>query len=116
MKALVYHGPDKRSLDNKPKPVITAPTDAIVRITNPLLLKTVALGKIQPGKLITHHFTLEDAIKAYDTFGDAMKERALKVIITNELMMEKMLPAIGYAQLEKQSLKEQLVVNDSLGG
>lgn len=32
MKALVYHGPGKRSLDDCPIPVITAPTDAIVRI------------------------------------------------------------------------------------
>jgi len=33
MKALVYHGPGKRSWEDKPKPQIQAPTDAIVRIT-----------------------------------------------------------------------------------
>ena len=33
MKALVYHGPGKRALEDKPKPVINAPTDAIVKIT-----------------------------------------------------------------------------------
>ena len=33
MKALVFHGPDKISLENKPKPTIQQPTDAIVRIT-----------------------------------------------------------------------------------
>jgi len=33
--------------------------------------------------LITHRFPLEELMKAYDTFGDAMQERALKVLITN---------------------------------
>ena len=32
MKALVYHGPGKRALEDKSKPVINAPTDAIVKI------------------------------------------------------------------------------------
>jgi alcohol dehydrogenase len=32
--------------------------------------------------LITHHFTLADILKAYETFGNAAKTRALKVIIT----------------------------------
>ena len=33
MKALVYHGPGKRALEDKPKPVIKTATDAIVKIT-----------------------------------------------------------------------------------
>ena len=33
MKALVYHGPGKRSLDEVPKPKIQAPTDVIVKVT-----------------------------------------------------------------------------------
>jgi len=32
MKALVYHGPGKKSWEEKPKPVILEPTDAIVKI------------------------------------------------------------------------------------
>ena len=39
--------------------------------------------KIQPKKLITHRFALNDVIKAYETFGNASKEKALKVIINN---------------------------------
>ena len=31
MKALVYHGPGKKSIEDCPKPEITAPTDAIVK-------------------------------------------------------------------------------------
>ena len=38
---------------------------------------------MQPGKLVTHRFALGDIMKAYDTFGNAAKERALKVILTN---------------------------------
>jgi alcohol dehydrogenase len=52
--------------------------------TTPLLLKTVLSGKVDPNKLITHHFKLDDIIKAYDTFGNAAKEKALKIILTNE--------------------------------
>lgn len=36
-----------------------------------------------PAKLITHRFPLDDIMKAYDTFGNAAQERALKVILTN---------------------------------
>jgi hypothetical protein len=33
MKALVYRGPGKKALEDHPKPDVTAPTDAIVKIT-----------------------------------------------------------------------------------
>lgn len=49
----------------------------------PMLLKLVRSGKLQPAKLVTHRFPLRDIMKAYDTFGNAAKERALKVILTN---------------------------------
>lgn len=52
-------------------------------VTTPLLLRTVMAGKLKPKQLITHHFKLDEIIKAYDTFGNAGKERALKVILTN---------------------------------
>ena len=48
----------------------------------PMLLKLVGSGKLQPAKLVTHRFALGDVMKAYDTFGNAAKERALKVILT----------------------------------
>jgi alcohol dehydrogenase len=63
---------------------ITLTTRLVDTVTTPMLLKTVASGKVQPRQLITHHFTLADVMKAYDTFGNAMKERALKIIMTNE--------------------------------
>lgn len=52
--------------------------------TTPMLLKTVSSGKIDPTKLITHHFKLDEIVSAYATFGNASKEKALKVILTNE--------------------------------
>jgi alcohol dehydrogenase len=39
---------------------------------------------VQPEQLVNHHFSLKDLMQAYETFGNAMKERALKVIITND--------------------------------
>ena len=52
--------------------------------STPMLLKTVISGKVQPKSLITHHFKLSEVMKAYDTFGNAGQEHALKVIISNE--------------------------------
>ena len=46
-----------------------------------MLLKVVRSGRLQPKKLVTHRFALADVMKAYDTFGNAAKERALKVIL-----------------------------------
>ncbi|MEO8760117.1 MAG: zinc-dependent alcohol dehydrogenase family protein [Bacteroidia bacterium] len=51
--------------------------------TTPMLLKTVESGKLQPKKLITHHFKLDEILKAYEVFGNPKKEKALKIILTN---------------------------------
>ena len=48
----------------------------------PMLMKLVDAGTLQPAKLVTHRFALEDIMKAYDVFGSAAQERALKVILT----------------------------------
>jgi len=49
--------------------------------TTPMLLKTVSSGKIAPEQLITHHFKMDDILQAYEVFGNASKEKAIKVII-----------------------------------
>jgi alcohol dehydrogenase len=61
---------------------ITITTRLVDTVTTPLLLKTVQSKKIQPKKLITHHFRLDQVMEAYETFGNAAKEKALKVILT----------------------------------
>ena len=40
MKALVYHGPGQRRWEEKPRPSITKPTDAVVRITHTTICGT----------------------------------------------------------------------------
>ncbi len=60
---------------------VTITTRLVDAITTRLLLKSVLSGRLAPRKLITHEFELDEMMKAYDTFGDAAKERALKVII-----------------------------------
>lgn len=49
--------------------------------TTPMLLKTVASGKIQPEELVTHHFHFNDVLEAYNTFEHSATEKALKVVI-----------------------------------
>lgn len=80
----VHGKPVQLNLDRLWAHNITLTTRLVDTVTTPLLLRTVVAGKIQPNRLITHHFTLNDVMQAYDTFGNAMKERALKVIITND--------------------------------
>jgi alcohol dehydrogenase len=60
---------------------ITLTTRLVDTVTTPMLLKMVQSGRLQPAKLVTHRFGLADAMKAYDTFGNAAHERALKVIL-----------------------------------
>ena len=51
MKALVYLGPNQKSLEERPKP------------------------------LITHRFKLDQILDAYETFAHAAQTHALKVLI-----------------------------------
>jgi len=60
---------------------ITLTTRLVDTVTTPMLLKVVQSGRLQPKKLVTHHFGLAEVMKAYDTFGDAAQQRALKVIL-----------------------------------
>jgi len=62
---------------------IVLTTRLVDTVTTPMLLKVVRSGKLQPSKLVTHRFPLNDIMKAYDTFGNAAKEGALKVGLTN---------------------------------
>lgn len=60
---------------------ITITTRLVDTVSTPMLFKTVQSKKIQPRKLITHRFKLEEIVKAYDTFGRAAEEKTLKVIL-----------------------------------
>ena len=43
--------------------------------------KNIASGKIKVEELVTHNFTFDNILEAYETFQNASKEKALKVII-----------------------------------
>lgn len=60
---------------------ITITTRLVDTVTTPMLLKTVRSKKIDPKALITHRFTLDTILDAYDTFGKAADTKALKVVI-----------------------------------
>jgi alcohol dehydrogenase len=60
MKALVYHGPGEKSLDERPMPELSAPTDAIVKVTRTTICGTdlhILKGDVptcEPGRILGH--------------------------------------------------------------
>jgi alcohol dehydrogenase len=60
---------------------IAITTRLVDTVTTPMLLKTVQSRKIDPTRLITHRFKLDQILDAYETFATAAKTKALKVII-----------------------------------
>ena len=62
---------------------ITLTTGLVNTNTTPMLLKTVAAKKLRPAELITHRFTFDQFLEAYEVFANAAKEKAMKVIVAN---------------------------------
>jgi alcohol dehydrogenase len=60
---------------------IAITTRLVDTVTTPMLLKTVAAKKLDPSKLITHRFSLDQILDAYETFGHAAETNALKMLI-----------------------------------
>jgi alcohol dehydrogenase len=60
---------------------ITITTRLVDTASTPMLLNILRSNKIDPKLLITHRFRLENILDAYETFGNAAKTKALKVII-----------------------------------
>lgn len=60
MKALVYEGPGRKSLQERPKPGLMAPTDAVVRVTKTTICGTdlhILKGDVptcEPGRILGH--------------------------------------------------------------
>ncbi len=73
MKALVYLGPDRKSLQERPKPVIASPTDAIVRVTRTTICGTdlhILKGDVPtctPGRILGH-----EGVGIVDAVGSAV--------------------------------------------
>jgi NADPH:quinone reductase-like Zn-dependent oxidoreductase len=85
MKALVYHGPGKRDWEQKPRPVIEKPTDAVVRITTTTICGTDLhilkgdLPAVTDGRILGH-----EGIGTIEQVGQAVSEFEVgdKVIIS----------------------------------
>lgn len=60
---------------------LTLRTRLVDTVTTPTLMKAVVSGKLRPQTLATHHFRLADAMAAYDAFGSAAREGAVKVLL-----------------------------------
>jgi alcohol dehydrogenase len=73
MKALVYLGDGKKAFQDKPKPAVTAPTDAIVRIVKTTICGTdlhILKGDVptaKPGRTLGH-----EGIGVVDEVGSAV--------------------------------------------
>jgi alcohol dehydrogenase len=60
---------------------ISITTRLVDTVSTPMLMKTLRSSKIQPKRLITHRFKLDQVLEAYETFGHAAETRALKVML-----------------------------------
>jgi len=60
---------------------ISITTRLVDTVSTPMLLKILRSKKLDPQKLITHRFKFSEMLEAYETFGNAAKTKALKVII-----------------------------------
>ncbi|HVZ81545.1 MAG TPA: zinc-dependent alcohol dehydrogenase family protein [bacterium] len=60
---------------------ITLTTRLVDTETTPMLLKVLRSGKLDAKKMGTHQFALSDILAAYEIFGNAAKEKALKVVL-----------------------------------
>jgi alcohol dehydrogenase len=60
---------------------VTITTGLVDTFTTPRLMKLIADGRLDATPFATHHFPLGETMAAYDTFGDAAKTQALKVVL-----------------------------------
>ena len=60
---------------------VTITTGLVDTRTIPQLLSLIEGGRLDPTVLATHHFSLDQAMEAYDVFANAAKTSALKVVL-----------------------------------
>jgi len=64
-------------------------TGLVDTFTTPRLLKLVAEGRLDATAFVTHRFSLDDTMAAYDTFAAAAETEALKVVLEASPVSEK---------------------------
>lgn len=60
---------------------VTITTGLVDTFTIPTLLRLIESGRLDASPLATHRFSLQDTMAAYDTFADAGRTNALKVVL-----------------------------------
>jgi len=60
---------------------VTVTTGLVDTYSIPQLLRLIISGRLDPTLFATHHFALDEAMAAYDTFADAATTGALKVVL-----------------------------------
>ncbi|WP_276679777.1 zinc-dependent alcohol dehydrogenase family protein [Empedobacter brevis] len=63
---------------------LTITTGLVNTNTTPMLIKAASTNKLPLQKLITHRFKLEEIEHAYEVFLNGAKEKAIKIIISND--------------------------------
>ena len=63
---------------------ITITTGLVDASSTPTLMRLVTSGQLDASRFITHRFGLDEAEKAYDVFGGAAVNGALKVVLTSK--------------------------------
>jgi alcohol dehydrogenase len=61
---------------------ISITTRLVDTVSTPMLMNVLQSQKLDPKLLITHRFTFDQILDAYETFAHAAKTKALKVIIS----------------------------------
>jgi alcohol dehydrogenase len=68
---------------------VTITTGLVDTRTIPQLLSLIEGGRLDPTVLATHHFSMDQAMEAYEVFGNAAKSHALKVVLQGTADMNK---------------------------
>jgi len=63
---------------------ITITTGLVDASSTPTLMRLVATGQLDAGRFVSHRFGLDEFEQAYDVFGDAASNGALKVVLTRQ--------------------------------
>src|ERR1700761_6640998 len=61
---------------------ITITTGLVDASSTPTLMRLVAMGQLKARRFVTHRFSMNEFEQAYDVFGDAASNGALKVVLT----------------------------------
>ncbi len=61
---------------------VSITTGLVDTYSTPTLLRLIQTGQIDPARFVTHHFTLDQFMEAYDVFTRAADTHALKVVLT----------------------------------